>query len=151
MAKRANVERHTALKNDTEKLLKLAGVTRDLSWFFADWVDADKGLPDLSIESVFPNAAQSGTWLVAVNLANAGYAAAEVPVTVRSKASSVTERVIVPARGNVVQRLLVQGKPTEVEVNDGTVPETQAGVHVTSLDQAAATPSSPSQPNPPQQ
>ena len=58
--------------------------THDLSWFFEDWVNADKGLPDLSIVSVFPNAAQQGTFLVAVNVANAGYATAEVPVTVRT-------------------------------------------------------------------
>ena len=29
------------------------------------------------------------------------------------------------------QRLVVMGKPTQVQVNDGTVPETQASVHVT--------------------
>jgi hypothetical protein len=134
-----------------EKQLKQAGVSRDLSWFFADWVDADKGLPDITIESVFPSAAQSGNWLVAVNLANAGYAAAEVPVTVRSGSTTVTERVMVPARSKVVQRLLVQGKPTEVQVNDGTVPETQASVHVTSLGGPAANPASSSQSNPPPQ
>ena len=30
-------------------------------------------------------------------------------------------------------RILIQGKPTEVQVNDGTVPETQASEHVTKL------------------
>ena len=29
-----------------QKLLEAAGADRDLKWFFADWVDADKGLPD---------------------------------------------------------------------------------------------------------
>jgi len=136
-----------------EKLLEQAGTRRDLSSFFADWVDADKGLPDLSIEGVFPNAAQSGNWLVSVNLANAGYAAAEVSVTVRSASNTTTQRVLVPARGKAVQRLLVQGKPTEVQMNDGTVPETQASVHVTKLTDSAANPSSSSssQSNPPQQ
>jgi hypothetical protein len=133
-----------------ESLLKKVSVGHDLSWLFSDWVDADKGLPDLSIESVFPNAAQAGTWLVAVNLANAGYAAAEVPVTVRSGLTAVTERVVVPARGKAVQRLLVQGKPTEVQVNDGAVPETQASVHVTNLSEPAAAPAGSSQSNPPQ-
>ncbi len=121
-----------------ESLLKQAGVNHDLSWLFDDWVNADKGLPDLSIVSVFPNAAQQGTYLVAVNVANAGYATAEVPVTVRTAKASVTAWVVVPARGNIVQRLLVMGPPTEVQVNDGTVPETQASVHVTHLDQAPA-------------
>jgi hypothetical protein len=109
------------------------GARRDLAWFFADWVDADKGLPDLSIASVYPTPAQAGNWLVAVNVANNGYAAAEVPVTVRSLSNSATERLIVPARGNAVQRVLIQGKPIEVQVNDGTVPETQASVHITRL------------------
>jgi len=57
-----------------------------------------------------------------------------VPVTVRSDTNSVTQRVLVPAHGKVVQRLLILGKPTEVQVNDGTVPETEASVHVTKLE-----------------
>jgi hypothetical protein len=123
-----------------QKLLKQAGVTRDLSWFFSDWVDADKGLPDLTIESVFPNAAQGGTTLVAVNIANSGYAATEVPVTVRTAKNSVTERVLVPARGKSVQRIVVMGAPTQVQVNDGTVPETGASVHITDLEQSSTQP-----------
>ena len=108
-----------------ESLVEQAGARHDLDWFFADWVNADKGLPDLSIESVFPTSQPSGNWLVAVNVANSGYASAEVPITVRSDATSVTQRVRVPARGKVVQRILIQGKPTEVQLNDGTVPETR--------------------------
>ena len=69
-------------------------------------------------------------------MANNGYAQAEVPVTVRtgygSGATSVTQRILVPARGKAVQRILIQGKPTQVQVNDGTVPENLASVHVTS-------------------
>ena len=117
-----------------ESLLKQGGARRDLSWFFADWVDADKGLPDLTIQSVFPNAAQAGTTLVAVNVSNSGYAAAEVPVSVRTAKATVTERLLVPARSTAVQRLLVMGVPTEAQVNDGTVPETEASVHVTKID-----------------
>ncbi len=134
-----------------EELVKKASAGKDLSWFFADWVDADKGLPDLSIESVFPSPAQAGAWLVAVNLANAGYAAAEVPVTVRTAKTTVTERVLIPARGKVVKRLLIMGKPTEAQVNDGTVPETQASVHVTRLEDPATAPARSSQSNPPPQ
>ena len=119
-----------------ETLVEQAGEQRDLSWFFTDWVNNDRGLPDLSIESVFPTPQPAGNWLVAVNLANSGYASAEVPVTVRSDNTSITQRVRVPARGKVVQRILIQGKPTEVQLNDGTVPETEASVHVTSLDNA---------------
>ena len=133
-----------------ERLLEQAGTRRDLSWFFADWVDADKGLPDLTILSAFPSAASAGNWLVAVNLANIGYASAEVPVTVRSESNSVTQRVLVPARGKAVQRLLIEGKPTEVQVNDGTVPETQASVHITRLGEPSGTSPSDSQSSPPQ-
>jgi Peptidase family M1 domain len=120
------------------KLIRGAGVTRDLSWFFADWVDADKGLPDLSITEVFPHAAQGGAVLVAVNVANSGYAACEVPVTVHTAKGSQTERVFVPARGHVVERVLVLGQPTEVQVNDGTVPETEASVHETTIGNSQA-------------
>ncbi len=133
-----------------EKLLEQAGARRDLSWFFADWVDADKCLPDLSIGSVFPNAVQNGNWLVAVNVVNNGYAAAEVPVTVRSADNTATQRVLVPAHGQAVQRVLIQGKPIEVQVNDGTVPETQASVHITKLDQPETNLPSPGKSSPPQ-
>jgi hypothetical protein len=138
-----------------EKLVEQAGLRRDLSWFFSDWVDADKGLPDIAIDSVFPTAVDSGTpassaplapgekpttsgpeangWLAAVSLSNSGYAAAEVSVTVRNADTSVTQRVLVPARGKATQRILIQGRPTQVQANDGTVPETEASVHVRNL------------------
>jgi hypothetical protein len=135
-----------------EKLLEQAGLRRDLSWFFADWVDGDKGLPDITIDKVYfasaemaghrPNASDSGEgpeangWIVTVDLANSGYAAAEIPVTVRNPDTSVTQRVLVPARGKATQRILIQGRPTEVQANDGTVPETEASVHVRDLPNA---------------
>ncbi len=117
--------------------LSAAAPARDLKWLFADWIDGDHGLPDFTIDKVFPNAVQSGNWLVSVTISNAGYAGAEIPVTVRSATNTTTEQVFVPARGTVSPRLLVQGKPTEVQANDGTVPETQATVHVMHLDQSA--------------
>jgi hypothetical protein len=55
---------------------------------------------------------------------------------------SVTQRVRIPARAKTVQRFLIQGKPTEVQANDGTVPETQASVHITKLGGDAGGPSS---------
>jgi hypothetical protein len=125
-----------------QKLVEQAGTRQNLSWFFADWINADKGLPDLSIVSTFPTPEEAGNWLITVNVANNGYASAEVPVTVRSATNSVTQRMVVPARGKAAQRLLILGKPTEVQVNDGTVPETQASVHITKLDQAPESSSS---------
>jgi hypothetical protein len=136
-----------------EKLLEASDAHPDLAWFFADWVNADKGLPDLAIDGIFPTSASAGNWLVAVHVANAGYAAADVPVTVRSgsgaDARSVTQRVRVPARGKAIQRILIQGKPLEVQVNDGTVPETQASIHITKLEEPAQAPPGSSQSNPP--
>ena len=121
-----------------QKLLEEAGARADLSSFFADWVDADKGLPDLSIAGVFPAFVSGEDWLVAVDLANSGYVQAEVPLTLRSgsgaDARSITRRVRIPARGKATERILIQGKPTEVQLNDGAVPETQASVHMTRLD-----------------
>jgi len=124
----------TAHPSQFEILLERAGARHDLGWFFADWVDADKGLPDLDVENAFPTPAESGNWIVAVNLANASYAQTEVPVTVSNDGASVTQRVRVPGHGKAVQRILIQGKPTQVQVNDGTVPESQASVHVTRLE-----------------
>jgi len=124
-----------------EKLIEQAGQRRNLSWFFNDWVYKDKGLPDLSIESVYPSPASvQGSYLVAVNLANNGYAAVEAPVQVISAATSVTQRVLIPARGKTVQRILIQGIPTEIRLNDGTIPETQATIHSKTLDAPAAKP-----------
>ncbi len=107
---------------------------RDLSWFFADWVDADKGLPDLAIDGVFPEAAEAGNTLVAVGISNAGYAGAEVSVTVSGMGGSVSKRVIVPGRGKTTVRILLIGRPQKVQVNDGSVPETGASVHIRRLD-----------------
>jgi hypothetical protein len=132
----------SAVRSTFEKRLEASEAHPDLAWFFADWVDADKGLPDLAIDGIFPTSGSAGNWLVAVHVANAGYAAADVPVTVRSgsgsDARSVTQRLRVPARGKAIVRILIQGKPLEVQVNDGTVPETQASVHITKLEDSAA-------------
>jgi hypothetical protein len=128
--------------------LKTYAPRQNLSWLFADWIDADHGLPDLTVDKVFPNAVQSGNWLVSVTISNAGYAAAQVPVTVRSATNTTTEQVLVPARGTVTPHLLVQGAPIEVQVNDGTIPETQASVHVTHLDQRSDAQAPSTQPQP---
>ena len=120
----------------------VAGPHGGLSSFFSDWVNADKGLPDLAIDTVFSSHTQGDNWLVAISLSNSGYAAAEVPVTVRNDTTSITQRVLVPAHGKATQRILIQGRPTQVQVNDGTVPETQASVHIRDLT-AADTPDAP--------
>ncbi|UWZ84985.1 M1 aminopeptidase family protein [Occallatibacter riparius] len=116
-----------------ENLVEQAGTRHDLRWFFADWVDADKGLPDLTVDSVFPTS-QGPNTLVAVSISNSGYASAEVPITLRTSDNSVTRRVRVQARQKATERLVIPGRPMEVRVNDGTVPETEASEHVTNID-----------------
>ncbi len=106
----------------------------DLRWFFDDWVYRDRGLPDLSIVSVTPSQIKSRVglptgWLVAVDLHNDGYAAAEVPVTVRSATATQTTRLRIPGRSSASTRIVFAGTPQQVEVNDGSVPETQTCIH----------------------
>jgi hypothetical protein len=125
-----------------EKLVEKAS-GKDLKWFFDAWVYKDLSLPDLSIAGVFPTksagTAQSpeSQWLVAFDLSNEGYAEAEVPVTVVSTTTSITERLRIPARGKLSHRVLIGGLPTEVRVNDGTVPELQDSIHIRKLTDVA--------------
>lgn len=154
----------------------------DLSWFFSDWIDYDKGLPDIAIDNVYPTSTaapppptqrsvirwratdpstgrdlptpaaapdapaegapvsgpEAGNWIVAVNLSNSGYAATQVPVTVSNADASITRHVLVPAQGKITERILIQGRPTQVQADDGTVPETEAGIHITKLTNGTA-------------
>jgi hypothetical protein len=103
---------------------------KDLNWFFEDWVYHDRGLPDLSIAGVYPNKASvPGSYIVSVDISNSGTAGAQVPVSVSSDTTTVTEMLRIPAKSRVSHRFVVQGKPAEVAVNDGTVPEVEASVH----------------------
>ena len=111
---------------------------KDLDWFFNDWVYRDRGLPDLSIVSVTPSQIDSTTglpagWLVAIVVRNDGYATADIPVTVRSSASIQTQRLRIAGRSTGSTRIVFAGTPTEVDVNDGTVPETQTSIHTRQL------------------
>ncbi len=116
-----------------EKLLEqISG--KSLRWFFDDWVYHDPGLPDLSIVSVAPrelsakDTAGAG-WLVAVEVRNEGGAVADVPVTVRSGDLTATERLRINAHSAASTRILFQGTPEQVQVNDGTVPEMITSTH----------------------
>jgi hypothetical protein len=103
---------------------------KDLKWFFDDWVYRDRGLPDLSIAGVNSSpAGHEGQFLVAIDISNDGFAEVEVPVTVRSRDSTLTERVRLDGKAKTVHRMLLNNEPVEVIVNDGTVPEVQATIH----------------------
>jgi hypothetical protein len=68
-----------------------------------------------------------------VDVANTGTAEAEVPVSVTSGTTTVTERLRVPGKSQISHRFVMQGPPAEVAVNDGTVPEVEASVHKQTL------------------
>jgi hypothetical protein len=107
---------------------------RDLAWFFDDWVYRDRGLPDLSIANVTPRALdkigdKGKGFLVSVEVTNDGDAAAEVPVTVRSGTLTSTHRLRIPGRSSASTRVVFEGTPDEVIVNDGSVPEVTASIH----------------------
>jgi hypothetical protein len=115
---------------------------KDLAWVFDDWVYNDRGLADLSIVSVTPREmpARNGkdvSWLVAAEIHNAGSVAVEVPVTVRSGTLTSTERLRVPAQSTVSTRIVFEGVPQELVLNDGTVPETASPMHIQRLQLAA--------------
>jgi hypothetical protein len=122
-----------ALQTTLEKIGK-----RDLGWFFDDWVYRDKGLPDLTIVAANPRplpvrAGRSGGYLVAVDVRNDGDAVADVPVTVRAGTLSATERLRIPGHSSGSTRVVFEGRPETVEVNDGSVPELRGTSHTLTL------------------
>jgi hypothetical protein len=99
---------------------------RDLSWVFDDWVYRDTGLPDFSIDSVYPRKLESGGFMVTVSVRNSGRAGAEVPVMLRTATGTETQRVLVRGNSTASVRVHAGAMPTEAVVNDGSVPETDA-------------------------
>jgi len=127
---------HDSAEVQTEKFEALIEKTsgKDLAWFFNDWVFHDRGLPALSIVEVAPRELPAGAghdkgWLVAVTVHNAGPAAAEVPLVVHSGEFATTKRIRVPGLSNATERVIMQNPPTEVVLNDGSVPEAGASTH----------------------
>jgi hypothetical protein len=111
---------------------------RDLTRFFSDWVLRDVGLPDLSIVEVTPRLLPAGAghdsgWLVSVTVRNNGAAVADVPVTVLAGTFSTTRRMRIAGFASVTDRFLLEAQPTEVLVNDGSVPEVHASIHTRTL------------------
>ncbi|HTH53732.1 MAG TPA: hypothetical protein VL495_07270 [Edaphobacter sp.] len=120
---------------------------KDLASVFDDWVYNDRGLADLSIVSVTPRSmpARNGkgvSWLVAVEIHNAGGVSVDVPVTVRSGTLTSTEHVQIGPRSTVSTRVVFEGTPDEVQVNDGTIPETATPIHIRKIEMVS-TPSAP--------
>ena len=103
--------------------LVTAASKRDLAWFFDDWVYHDRGLPDFHVLAVHSQKSTQDTQIVAVTLENLGAAGAEVPFTIRFGTGEITRRIEVRAKATATTRVEVPGMPTEVVVNDGSVPE----------------------------
>jgi hypothetical protein len=107
---------------------------KDLAWFFNDWILNDRGFPDLSIVDVVPRQLPAGKghdsgWVVAVTVRNDGAAAAQVPVVIRAGDFSVTRQMRIPGLGNATERFIVEERPTQVLVNDGSMPEIRNSQH----------------------
>jgi aminopeptidase N len=116
-------------QDDFQHLLERAS-NQKLDWFFNDWVNRDRGLPVLNIEAITPSKGSTeDSYIVAVTVSNTGTAVADVPVTLYSTDATVTERMRIEPKGRTTRRFLVNGRPRQVQVNDGTTPETEASVH----------------------
>jgi hypothetical protein len=100
-----------------------AQTQRDLEWFFDDWVYRDRGLPDFKVESAFPRKTMTGSFMVTITVDNLGTAGAEVPITVKFAGGDVTKRLEIHAKSKGVLRVEVPASPSEIVVNDGSVPE----------------------------
>lgn len=96
---------------------------KDLAWFFNDWVYRDRGLPDFHIVSAYPRQILGGQWLVTITIENLGGAAAEVPVMVEVPGGERTVRLLVKPGEKAIARINTQQIPSEIVVNDGSVPE----------------------------
>jgi hypothetical protein len=97
---------------------------KELEPYFDDWVYRDKGLPDFKIAEVFPRQNLNGGYMITVTVENTGKAGAEVPITAHAaKNVENSARVWVPANGKGTARIVLPLLPTEVVVNDGSVPE----------------------------
>ena len=106
-----------------------AAAKRDLSWFFDDWVYHDRGLPDLLVQSAHPWKTDKAT-MITITLENRGTAGAEVPFTVRCEGGDVTARLEVRAKSTATTRVQLPGAPSEIVVNDGSVPESDLSNNV---------------------
>ena len=101
-----------------------AQTQRDLEWFFDNWVYRDRGLPDFTVESVFPQRTL-GAYVVTITVDNMGTAGAEVPIIVKfgGADADVIKRLEVRAKSKATVRVETPARPLKVIVNDGSVPE----------------------------
>jgi hypothetical protein len=100
-----------------------AASKRDLGWFFDDWVYHDRGLPDFRVQAAHPWKTDKDVQFITVTLENLGNVGAEVPFTVEFEGGEISQRLEVRAKSTATTRVELAGTPTEIVVNDGSVPE----------------------------
>jgi hypothetical protein len=122
-----------------EQLIETAA-KRDLGWFFDDWVYRDRGLPDFRVQSVHPWKTEKGVQFITVTFENLGDAGAEVPFTVIFEGGEITQRIELRANGTATTRVQMAGTPSELRVNDGSVPESDFANNVFAISEAAVSP-----------
>jgi len=105
-----------------EHLIETAA-KRDLGWFFDDWIYHDRGLPDLRVQSAHPWKTDKDVQFITITLENRGDAGAEVPFTISFEGGTITQRIEVRAKSTATTRVELQGTPSQIVVNDGSVPE----------------------------
>ncbi|HLX82704.1 MAG TPA: hypothetical protein VKR59_02330 [Terriglobales bacterium] len=113
---------------------------RDLGWFFDDWVYFDRGLPDFRVQSVHPWKTEKGEQFLTITLENLGDAGAEVPLIVTFDGGEIRQRIEVRAKATATTRVQVPGIPSQVRVNDGSVPESDLANNVFEISETAAGP-----------
>jgi hypothetical protein len=116
-----------------------AQTQRDLEWFFDDWVNRDRGLPDFKVASAFARKTSPDNYMLTVTVENSGTAGAEVPVTVKFAGGVIVKQLVIRGKGNAVIRVEVPNQPEEIVVNDGSVPESDTTNNVFKIEAADAT------------
>lgn len=106
---------------------------RQLEWFFDDWVYRDRGLPDFRITAAYARTMLPKNVSVTVTVENLGAAGAEVPVLVPVAGGAASRRILVRAGSKAVDRIEAPQPPSEVIVNDGSVPESDVNNNVFKL------------------
>jgi len=137
--KKALASYHPDQDNEPSYMQRLieAQAHRDLEWFFDDWVYRDRGLPDFRVDSVYPRPIVSGGYMLTVTLENLGTAGAEVPVILKMEEGDLRKRLEVGAKSKNSIRFEVPTLPSEVVVNDGSVPESDATNNTFKIEGAA--------------
>ena len=112
-----------------------AAAKRDLGWFFEDWVYRDRGLPDVKVQSAHPweddkPGGGKRVQMITVTLENVGAVGAEIPFTVHCGGDDVVRRLEVRAKSTATLRIELPSPPSEIILNDGSVPEADVSKHV---------------------